>query len=57
MIALLKVVFLIGLGFFAGQTYNPAAAEAGVVDRVVEELHGIAEAVDRVGEKFECVKP
>lgn len=57
MISFLKIVFLIGLGFFAGQTYNPTAAEAGVVDRVVEELHGIAEAVDRVGEKFECAKP
>jgi len=56
MISFLKVIFLIGLGFFAGQTYNPTAAEAGVVDRVVVELHGIAEAVDRVGEKFECAK-
>jgi hypothetical protein len=57
MISFLKIVFLIGLGFFAGQTYSPTAAEAGVVDRVVLELQGIAEAVDRVGEKLECVKP
>jgi hypothetical protein len=57
MISFLKVIFLIAIGFFAGQTYNPTAAEAGVVDRVVLELQGIAEAVDRVGEKLECVKP
>jgi hypothetical protein len=56
MISLLKVIFLIGLGFFAGQTYNPNAAEAGVVDRVVLELQGIAAAVDRVGERLECAK-
>lgn len=56
MINLLKIAALIAVGFFAGQTYSPNAAEAGVVDRVVEELHGIAEAVDRVGEKFECAK-
>jgi len=56
MINLLKIVALIALGFFVGQTYSPSPAEAGVVDRVVEELHGIAEAVDRVGEKFECAK-
>ena len=56
MISLLKVVALIAIGFIAGQTYNPNAAEAGVVDRVVVELHGIAEAVARVGEKFECAK-
>lgn len=56
MINLLKIVALIAIGFVVGQTYSPSPAEAGVVDRVVEELHGIAEAVDRVGEKFECAK-
>jgi hypothetical protein len=54
MITLLKIAVLIGIGFFAGQTYSPSPAEAGVVDRVVEELHGIAEAVDRVGERLVC---
>lgn len=47
-----QVVFLVGLGFLFGQSAFPVPAEAGVVDRVVEELHGIAEAVDRVGEKL-----
>jgi len=51
-----KVVLLIGLGFVFGQVFRPAEAEAGVVDRVVEELHGIAEAVDRVGERLVCPK-
>ena len=47
-----QVVFLVGIGFLFGQSAFPVPAEAGVVDRVVEELHGIAEAVDRVGEKL-----
>jgi hypothetical protein len=54
MMTIAKIVILIGLGFVAGQTYRPAPAEAGVVDRVVEELHGIAEAVDRVGDRLVC---
>jgi len=54
MMTIAKIVILVGLGFFAGQTYRPASAEAGVVDRVVEELHGIAEAVDRVGARLVC---
>lgn len=56
MMTLVKIVILVGLGFIVGQTYDPAPAEAGVVDRVVEELHGIATAVDRVGERLVCPK-
>jgi hypothetical protein len=56
MMTIAKIIVLVGLGFFAGQTYQPAEAEAGVVDRVVLELQGIAAAVDRIGEKLVCPK-
>lgn len=56
MMTIAKIIVLIGLGYMAGQTFQPAPAGAGVVDRVVEELHGIAEAVDRVGERLVCPK-
>lgn len=45
---------LIGIGFVVGQIYSPSPAEAGVVDRVVEELSNISAAVDRIGERLDC---
>lgn len=54
MFSILKVALLVGVGFLAGQAYTPKTAGAGVVDRVVEELHGIADAVDRVSERLVC---
>jgi hypothetical protein len=56
MIRLLQVVFLVGVGFLFGQSAFPVPASAGVVDRVVEELRAISDAVNRVGDRFECEK-
>ena len=56
MFKLLQVALLISVGFFFGQSAFPVSASAGVVDRVVEELRAIADAVDRVGDRFECEK-
>jgi len=54
MFKLLQIALLIGVGFLFGQSAFPVPANAGVVDRVVEELANIGAAVDRVGDRFDC---